>query len=626
MAQNAGRMEHQLSLLMSPVGGTEEEDDDTAALSPEWHEQQDDGIEGEGPAGNWLSHTFGDDSTVAEDLENVRDELETTTRLTRFLAKRLGACHSGLFKSKECHLQLHIIVKFKQWAQRRVDLRACWLSARRRSTSRMLRQVFVSWHDISIWRSTDGLVGSETICDEGKTNTVQLHGTGCASAPMAALEPSTATPLKHSVQRQYPASPVDEGTRVALTPWHVCRSSKLIETLGPASAMANEVSQLEDTAIAVERVLEMLKGTMLQRVEDVTGEMQTLEAAHAEAGTDLQVLEDAHAGKRREIKKLEAALTDLQKEVQHLTEELAAAHEHVRKREEEWEGREEKHSYEMEAMQQRLKNIEASVHDANNVSNIEQRLHLEECKREIVRPTDLQMDSLVGMDRLPVGKQEKKEEDTQEKREEEKTVNVEEIQKLNTMISELERRLVAVDHERQQQVAAAVVEAAEEAEQEAAEECAIMERMASDPQECIRDLRAKYLHETEESKRLSIASLPAKSTVGVVLDKKTVAFVVPGGPAGRPRKGSPLAQGDTLLTIDGVPTKEISTELAQQLRGLDVVGSTVLLRVRKCGGTISDVVLIRQDLPTLNVTQELSMSIAHLLGSLDRKGLKKQVE
>jgi hypothetical protein len=47
---------------------------------------------------NWLSRTFGEDSTVASDLDNIREELDSALELTRFLAKRLGACHSGLLK------------------------------------------------------------------------------------------------------------------------------------------------------------------------------------------------------------------------------------------------------------------------------------------------------------------------------------------------------------------------------------------------------------------------------------------------------------------------------------------------------------------------------------------------
>ena len=105
-----------------------------------------------------------------------------------------------------------------------------------------------------------------------------------------------------------------------------------------------------------------------------------------------------------------------------------------------------------------------------------------------------------------------------------------------------------------------------------------------------------------------------------------MALVVPGGPAFRPRQGNPLSIGDEILTVDGAPAQELY--IVQQLRGSDVVGSSLHLRVMKCRNSgsaarVENVILIRQNLQTLNATHDLSMSIAQLLSMIESLDLKK---
>lgn len=171
----------------------------------------------------------------------------------------LYGSHTGLFKTKERNLQFRVLMKFKQWAHRRVELQSCWLSARRRAAMKNIRQVFASWCE-----------GVESFGDEKQAITVGPDTQGSESA-LCVLEPASATPLKLSVRRQYPASPAEAETQAIQ---HGDR----------------QVSQLETTTQDVEGILRVLADAMMLKVEHVKREMKMLEAAHADTSTDNQVL------------------------------------------------------------------------------------------------------------------------------------------------------------------------------------------------------------------------------------------------------------------------------------------------------------------------------------------------
>ena len=63
----------------------------------------------------------------------------------------------------------------------------------------------------------------------------------------------------------------------------------------------------------------------------------------------------------------------------------------------------------------------------------------------------------------------------------------------------------------------------------------------------------KLQHVGEEGKTCPTGN----STVGLILDKVKVAFVVPGSSAAKPREGPPLLKGDLIVAVDGVRTSGV---------------------------------------------------------------------
>ena len=177
------------SLPPSPVEQAEQDENEEAALRPEWLSNDDDeagrcdaspaasaspvwlsndedGAErcnaspataasprnlrvGDllGHSNNWLSHTFGEGSTVAADLEGIHEELDSALSTSRFLGRRLSNITVQLLKEKERNVLTQTIFRVRLWANRRIERRACWLSARRRAASRHQRMAFATWRD-----------------------------------------------------------------------------------------------------------------------------------------------------------------------------------------------------------------------------------------------------------------------------------------------------------------------------------------------------------------------------------------------------------------------------------------------------------------------------------------------
>ena len=78
--------------------GTEQDNEETAPLSPEWL-QHDSAEEGRRGSKDFSSMLLEDEySNAASNLEDMKCELDSALRLSRFLTRRLNACHSGLIK------------------------------------------------------------------------------------------------------------------------------------------------------------------------------------------------------------------------------------------------------------------------------------------------------------------------------------------------------------------------------------------------------------------------------------------------------------------------------------------------------------------------------------------------
>ena len=60
----------------------------------------------------------------------------------------------------------------------------------------------------------------------------------------------------------------------------------------------------------------------------------------------------------------------------------------------------------------------------------------------------------------------------------------------------------------------------------------------------------------------------ANTTVGVILDKTRIAFIVPGSAASKPREGCALLKGDDIVAVDGVPITD--EDVVRRVRGADV--------------------------------------------------------
>lgn len=96
---------------------------------------------------------------------------------------------------------------------------------------------------------------------------------------------------------------------------------------------------------------------------------------------------------------------------------------------------------------------------------------------------------------------------------------------------------------------------------------ATAEMFCRNPQGLVQMLREKHWHCDTAGKK------GARTTVGVILDQCTVAFVVPGSPATRPLEGGGLCKGDVITRIDGTPVD--SKEIVTRLRGKDEPGAVV---------------------------------------------------
>jgi len=264
----------------SPVGYAEpdEHEDEEAALSPEWlsHDEgggresldgasgaMDEGITTAGwrtdvaaddlrvgdlgNSNNWLSHTFGEGSTVAADLEGIREELDSALNTSRFLSGRLTKLTRQLWREKERHLLFRSLIQLKLRAHRRVELRACCLAARRRASVRNLQNVFTMW----MMNESRALMAGDSHARAGSTE------------PDAAI------------------------SRIAAHLEHLVTGME-----GLMGSMASAIMQ------------------KVQQASEVTSEIAVLEAAHKEKRKHVKSLEDALAQAREEMERMRHSLEE----------------------------------------------------------------------------------------------------------------------------------------------------------------------------------------------------------------------------------------------------------------------------------------------------------------------------
>ena len=107
-------------------------------------------------------------------------------------------------------------------------------------------------------------------------------------------------------------------------------------------------------------------------------------------------------------------------------------------------------------------------------------------------------------------------------------------------------------------------------------------------------------------------SSSVKSTVGIVFEGTAIAMVVPGGPAFKPSKeGKRIEKGDVLVKIDDKTVT--ANNVIAQLRGADIVGSTVKIEVHKQeGGQHQTFSVTRADIRSVEKTKDLYMKLAEL--------------
>lgn len=120
----------------------------------------------------------------------------------------------------------------------------------------------------------------------------------------------------------------------------------------------------------------------------------------------------------------------------------------------------------------------------------------------------------------------------------------------------------------------------------------------------------------------------ANSTVGIILDKTIVAFIVPGSAASKPREGTPLNPGDEIVMVDGERTSD--TNIVKLLRGADIVGTSLRVVARRGGrergdeGAVVEAVLMREDLHKVTEAKDLFLAMAELKAASQRRDWERE--
>ena len=136
----------------------------------------------------------------------------------------------------------------------------------------------------------------------------------------------------------------------------------------------------------------------------------------------------------------------------------------------------------------------------------------------------------------------------------------------------------------------------------------------------------------------TVQKLPARSTVGIVLEGTVVNIIVPGSPAfnvmvpGKPSynpehagAGRKIEAGDTITAIDG--TSVDKENVISRLRGGDEPGSPVTVTVLKKGSDVElDFRLVRADMRTVMNLKDMYMAFAELHKDITTDRLRQKAD
>ena len=300
--KNAARVgpEMPFSIPPSPAEQAEQNENEEAALSPEWLSNEDDDEAGQcdalpaasaspvwlssdgegaercnaspataasprnlrvvdllGHSNNWPSHTFGEGSTVAADLESIREELDSALSTSRFLGRRLSNVTVQLLKEKERNLMTQTIIRVRLWANRRIERRACWLSARRRAASRLPRMAFATWRDD---------------CSDAMTTAEESLSAASLSTEISQFA------LRHDSQVL-----ALEGTLRRL-------SSAIMQKVQEAAGVCNEIAVLETSHKQKRDHIVFLERALANSADEVNNMRTNLEKAREQARQEVETL------------------------------------------------------------------------------------------------------------------------------------------------------------------------------------------------------------------------------------------------------------------------------------------------------------------------------------------------
>ena len=123
--------------------------------------------------------------------------------------------------------------------------------------------------------------------------------------------------------------------------------------------------------------------------------------------------------------------------------------------------------------------------------------------------------------------------------------------------------------------------------------------------------------------------LPAKSTVGIVLEGTLVNIIVPGSPSYRENElGQRIEPGDEVRAIDGVEVTK--ADIISKLRGADAPGSAVTVSVlKKNHAEVVDFKLTRADMRSVMNLKDLYLALGELHTEMDNprpERLKSKVD
>jgi S1-C subfamily serine protease len=112
------------------------------------------------------------------------------------------------------------------------------------------------------------------------------------------------------------------------------------------------------------------------------------------------------------------------------------------------------------------------------------------------------------------------------------------------------------------------------------------------------------------------------STVGLVVEGCEIGGVVPGGPCDKEFPGGLIQEQDTIMEVDG--EAHTPDSLPDALRGKDVVGSSVRLKIRKPSGKTFECTVQRGSIARIEAMGELFLMLAEVASEIQNNNITKE--